>query len=357
LTPDLKTAFLKDTINPSVALLLARIPEALQSKASKTVLEGKYGQGPLPYRQAVEFLKENYTLTLSGAPFDTKDEALCGGSCAKCPKRTGNEPELFADIKSADVCTDPDCFKEKAESSWTAKAEKFKKAGYTVLPFSKSRSLFGCGDYLQRCDHYELKSVCGHDKKKRTYRELLPNLKNEDVLIAQDGSGKVRQLVKVSVADAMMREEGYKFMEKVNSREPEKKQTPEEQAAEERKKAAQEVAFQSAVDQIVAKVEAGHKSLSILQDAAREVFDASMRQDEIASRRKLKTTSGVEKAISAMKAEQCLGLIVECFMGKVCFNWNGMDETNFKKAVKDFGLDGVLLLKQALNASEEKSKK
>jgi len=65
LTPDVKKAFLKDAISPSVALLLAWIQESLQAKASKTVLEGKYGEGPLPYRQAVEFLKDNYTLTLA----------------------------------------------------------------------------------------------------------------------------------------------------------------------------------------------------------------------------------------------------------------------------------------------------
>jgi upstream activation factor subunit UAF30 len=34
-------------------------------------------------------------------------------ACGECPKRTGNQPELFADVKSADVCTDPVCFKAK----------------------------------------------------------------------------------------------------------------------------------------------------------------------------------------------------------------------------------------------------
>jgi len=358
LTPEIKKAFLKDAVSPSVALLLARIPESLQAKASKTVLEGKYGEGPLPYRQAVEFLKENYTLTLAGAPFDTKNECLAlpgMPSCAKCPKRTGNEPELFADIKSADVCTDPDCFKKKKQNAWADKTAKFKQAGYTILPAEKCKSFFEWGEDLARCDHYELSSVCDYDRKKRTYRELLVNLKNEDILIACDGKGKPRQLAKRSIADALMREAGHKFMEILEESRP-KEKTPEEKAAEELEKESQEVAFTDAVAQIVKKIEAGHKSLYILQCAVREVFDASERQDEIVDRRKMKSNAALVKAMGSMSTEQCLGLILECFLGKICFSWNGLDEALFKKAVKEFGLDGSLLLKQALNASEEKTK-
>jgi hypothetical protein len=177
-------------------------------------------------------------------------------------------------------------------------------------------------------------------------------------LIACDGKGKPRQLVKRSVADALMREAGYKFMEtRVEERVDRREKTPEEKAAEERKIASQEVAFKDAVAQIVAKIEAGHKSLYVLQCAAREVFDASERQEEIVDRRKLKSNAGMMKAISSMSTEQCLGLILECFLGKISFFWRGMDEASFKKAVKEFGVDGSLLLKQALNASEEKTKK
>jgi hypothetical protein len=36
------------------------------------------------------------------------------GACGACPKRTGNLPDLFGDVKSADVCTDPKCFERDA---------------------------------------------------------------------------------------------------------------------------------------------------------------------------------------------------------------------------------------------------
>jgi hypothetical protein len=58
---------------------------------------------------------ERYTLSLETAPFDTHTNDLLpeAGSCFSCPKRSGNYPELFSDIESADVCTDPDCFGKK----------------------------------------------------------------------------------------------------------------------------------------------------------------------------------------------------------------------------------------------------
>lgn len=62
LTPDVKKVFLKGTINASVALLLARVPESLQEKAAKTVLNGKYGEGPLSYRAASSFARVSANL-------------------------------------------------------------------------------------------------------------------------------------------------------------------------------------------------------------------------------------------------------------------------------------------------------
>jgi hypothetical protein len=35
------------------------------------------------------------------------------GNCTTCPKRTGANPDLFADVQSVDICTDPACFHSK----------------------------------------------------------------------------------------------------------------------------------------------------------------------------------------------------------------------------------------------------
>jgi ParB/RepB/Spo0J family partition protein len=101
----------------STALLIARIPTPqLQDKALSEIMAPQYGTNePMSVRQAAQHIASRYTLDLGAAVFDTKDAKLMGsaGSCIKCPKRTGNQLEVYADAKSADVCTDPDCFAEK----------------------------------------------------------------------------------------------------------------------------------------------------------------------------------------------------------------------------------------------------
>lgn len=71
-----------------------------------------YGTGstPLPFRQAEQVIQARFMLNLAKAGFPISDAKLvsAAGSCKPCPKRTGNQPEVFAGI-DADVCTDPDC--------------------------------------------------------------------------------------------------------------------------------------------------------------------------------------------------------------------------------------------------------
>jgi len=119
ITGDAREAFMAGTLSASVALLIARIPvPAIQSKAAKEVLNGHYGNGePMSARMATQHIQQRYMLRLADAPFSKAKDAYEGlegvPGCKQCPKRTGNAPELFSDVKSADVCTDPDCFAAK----------------------------------------------------------------------------------------------------------------------------------------------------------------------------------------------------------------------------------------------------
>jgi ParB/RepB/Spo0J family partition protein len=118
LAANVRELFLDDKFPASVALLIARIPApTLQARAAGEILnppEWKSAE-PLSYRQALEHIRRNYTLDLNSAVFSIKDASLLpgAGACTACPKRSGNQPEVFADVASADVCTDPDCYSEK----------------------------------------------------------------------------------------------------------------------------------------------------------------------------------------------------------------------------------------------------
>lgn len=116
---DARQALREGGIDFSKALLIARIPDAaLQLKALRFCTQRNYlGEQP-GYRTCAQHVQQNYMLKLSGAPFKITDAGLVpkAGSCKDCPKRTGANPDLFADVGSADVCTDPACYRIKEEA-------------------------------------------------------------------------------------------------------------------------------------------------------------------------------------------------------------------------------------------------
>lgn len=120
----------------STALLIARIPTPeLQDKALDEIMAPLYNGEQMSVRQAAAHIANRYTLNLESAPFDRKDAKLLAvaGSCVKCPKRTGNQPEIYADLKNADVCTDPDCFAEKKAAHYQRIIVIANKKGIPVL--------------------------------------------------------------------------------------------------------------------------------------------------------------------------------------------------------------------------------
>ena len=62
-------------------------------------------------RQLREWVEREVHLDLTNAPFDPHDESLLSfaGTCAKCPKRTGNNPLLFPEVRQKSICTDRTC--------------------------------------------------------------------------------------------------------------------------------------------------------------------------------------------------------------------------------------------------------
>lgn len=135
LTPVVREQFLDEKFSASIALLVARIPlPALQVKALGEILATQYHGDSMSYRQAATMLQQRYMLDLTGASFPIADAKLLAtaGACTKCPKRTGNQPEIFDGI-SADVCTDPDCFAEKKAAQIARKIAEAGKKGIPVF--------------------------------------------------------------------------------------------------------------------------------------------------------------------------------------------------------------------------------
>ena len=122
LIPSVAEAFLKDTIAIGHALLIAKLPDSQQQEAFSAAFRGMWttdgnSQVLIPVRELAAWIESNILLQLASAPFDKQDEALvsAAGSCSNCPKRTGYNKLLFADVRK-DSCTDPQCFRAKIDA-------------------------------------------------------------------------------------------------------------------------------------------------------------------------------------------------------------------------------------------------
>ena len=205
LSKDGRKAFYEGTISASIALLLARIPVAeLQKEALKEILDGNY-EGPLSFRQAQELVHNDYMTRLADAGFPTADATLVpsAGSCSACPKRTGNQPELFGDIKSADVCTDPVCFKSKRE----AQAARAREAGAKIISGEQAKKLAPYGRVSG--SFVALEDRCYEDPKNRTYGQLLGK-SYEATLLQDPETGKLTKIAAQTDVAKALKDAGIK---------------------------------------------------------------------------------------------------------------------------------------------------
>jgi hypothetical protein len=112
----------------------------------------------MSYREAHQHILNNYMLKLSSAPFDTKDEQLLAkaGACGPCPKRTGNQADLFGDVKSADVCTDPKCFDDKRQAHFRVAAADLEAKGFKVIAGDAAKKVLPHWEHSQRLRRRQL---------------------------------------------------------------------------------------------------------------------------------------------------------------------------------------------------------
>ena len=82
-------------------------------------------------------------LKLTEARFDTADAQLVpeAGSCATCPKRTGFDPDLFADVDAPDLCTDTACYQDKQDANTAIIIAKARARGMEVIEGKEAQEL------------------------------------------------------------------------------------------------------------------------------------------------------------------------------------------------------------------------
>lgn len=208
LGPAARDAFYRGELSASTALLLARIPVAsVQREACGKVCRSGWG-GPMSYRDARDFIEREYMLRLADAPFPTGDAELLKnvGACGTCPKRTGNQPELFADVKGADVCTDPTCFKAKREAWAKQQIATAKETGQRVISGAEAKKIAPHG-YLPH-QYARLTDTCYDDPKHRTFKQVMGKDFKPELLQMPGGDGELIAIVPRSAATKKLKEDG-----------------------------------------------------------------------------------------------------------------------------------------------------
>jgi ParB/RepB/Spo0J family partition protein len=220
LCPEARKALEEGQLDASRALLIARIGHHdTQRQALKAILQGQWrGDEPMSYRDAHRHIQEHYMLALKAAPFDPRDAGLLpkAGACTACPKRTGNQPDLFGDIKSADVCTDPRCFAGKRAAHWDNVRKAAEAKGKTVITGADARKIFPHPHGDAQAGYQSLDQTCWDDPRQRKVRDIIGKDSGAIELVQHPARGDIVEVVRTTALTEALNAKGVKTrMQKV----------------------------------------------------------------------------------------------------------------------------------------------
>jgi ParB family chromosome partitioning protein len=147
----IQTAFYDRKLTIAHALEIARLQPKDQEHALMECFPGHRTSGSilkdrkaeaLTVRQLREWIEREIQLDLKNAPFETDNANLlpAAGGCTACPKRTGNNPLLFPEIRNKSLCTDPACYQAKVQAFVQLRVEPLVKGGQTPVQISEGPS-------------------------------------------------------------------------------------------------------------------------------------------------------------------------------------------------------------------------
>lgn len=263
LCPEARKLLDTGVMDATVAVPLARRPHKVQADAIRRIYPKD--AEPMTSRAALEFLTHEFTVTLKGAPFDQKDDMLVplrmtgtppvqiGGSCLKCPHRSGSVPGLFDDVQGHDTCTMPTCFDEKKRAQWKVASASAKERGLKVLGVAEAKGVFTNKNDVDPMGDYVLAGApAANDPKKRTWKQLL---KDEaiDLYFIPDRSMKGRECYRTDEALKLLKDQKWaKKTAKERADEGVTQSGPEEWKAEQQKREARRIAQDMLIDKAAA---------------------------------------------------------------------------------------------------------
>ncbi len=221
-----KQALREGKIDASRALLIARIPDGkLQLKALEfATTPSGYPPEPPSVRRLQDWLKANVMLRLEQAIFKLTDVRLveAAGSCTTCPKRTGANPDLFADVDSADICTDPACYHGKEEAHRAQLVKKAEAKGLRIVQDKEAIELMEGNQYRITPTGYvalatQRPDLSQEGERPITLAQALGKDAPSPILFIHPRTQEVSELVPAEEAEAVLMAKGLIKAEKVRA--------------------------------------------------------------------------------------------------------------------------------------------
>lgn len=208
LPPKVQALMDSGKLTVAVALQVARIPDPKRATECAVALAARADGATVAV--AKRHVEQFYMLDLKLAPFDTRAGAgellEFVGPCTTCPKRTGNQRDLWGESSGPDLCTDKACWDNKTEAAWMQAAAKAKAQGVEVVAAGHNVAI----------DYQDPAAVCYDDPERRTYEKLLGGKRGlqkleERVLVRNPSTGAAElRLPKVSLRK-LLRDAGHDF--------------------------------------------------------------------------------------------------------------------------------------------------
>jgi len=210
LCKEAREAFYEGKFTASSAILVARLPDHGVQRAVLKDLDRRGDREGAWSLHEVSWAVEQHMLRLADAPFAKDDAELVpsAGPCSTCPKRSGAQPELFADVsaKDGDLCLDPPCFQKKKEAAWRRRAADAEAKGLKVVEGKAAEKALSYSSEFVRLD-----SACQRDPKYRNWKQLIGKVAKDQVVLARDEHGDVHELVPKKATNALLKKAGHDF--------------------------------------------------------------------------------------------------------------------------------------------------
>lgn len=369
----------RGTLTLGLALEIARIPDEKLQVAALEEVGGDDDSEPMSVSRGAEIIRGRFMLRLVDAPFDrgVADLVPAAGACTVCPKRTGNNLELFGDVDSPDVCTDTTCYRSKLDAHFKLELAQAKTTGKNVLPMKDAQKAFDRhGDRLNyNSEFYTLDHKVYAGGKNVGIAKLIKDSKVEVTLAQNPHTGTIHELVRKKSVDGIVaakQKEARKSERAASS-----KASPAEKARRDRdalkaesKTRAGDLVLGAVVEKVTklgAKADAAVFDLLFDSEAFYDFFDEGIEQ--VAKRRGLLSADSgghirdCEKTIRkwagrASEAER-RALLADLVLANMIHGYmNNRDELRVEAFCKAVGVDRKAIEKQAvaeLAAEREKT--